>query len=155
MGWVTFFIWLIIAVCCIFIELIGTDFVFLMLAGGAIGGAVIGLFFPSSLLAQVLVGAVVAVVLLLVLRPVIKRHLIKDLPAEKMNIDAVVGKRCRIVTPVNRDSGLVYLNGSQWSARTDTSDILPVGEYAYVDYVDGATVVVVRELSQHITCRKK
>lgn len=145
MGWMTFFIWLIIGVVCVFIELAGTDFVFLMLAGGTLGGAITGLFFPGNILAQVLAFGVVSVVLLLVLRPYLKTHLQQDLPSTPMNIDSVINKRCRVLSTVTAEDGLVDIVGAQWSARCNPDEMFTTGEYAYVDRVDGATVILRRE----------
>lgn len=142
MGWTVFFIWLIIAVICVIIELVGTDFVFLMAGGGAVGAAVVGLFFPDSILLQVIAFAAVSALLLVLVRPALKRHLNRDLPATKMNIDAVVAQRCTVIEEVTRDSGRVLLNGNEWTAKSPTNYVYSVGETAYVREVDGASLVL-------------
>lgn len=135
--------WLVIAVISIIIELVGTDFVFLMIGGGAIGAGVSALA-TDSLTIQLAVFAVLSLALLLILRPIIKRHLQRDLPNQKMNIDAVAGRPCHAVTDVTCDGGRVSINGEAWTAKTVGDEVLPKGAKGTVTDVDGATAIVTR-----------
>lgn len=136
-----FIVWLIVAVVCALIELMGTDFVFLMLAGGALGAAVAALF-THSLLIQVIVFGVLATALLLILRPILRNHLTHDLPNRKMNIHSIVGRSCQTLSPVTPDGGQVTINGDTWTAKTQNNEFLVKGQKATVIDIDGATVIV-------------
>jgi membrane protein implicated in regulation of membrane protease activity len=55
----------------------------------------------------------------------------------------LVGREAVVLTRVTRDSGLVRLNGSDWSARAkDPTQDLPEGTRVSVLAIEGATAVV-------------
>ncbi|MDY6143611.1 MAG: NfeD family protein [Arcanobacterium sp.] len=138
MAWA---IWGVIAVVLLIIELVTVDFTFIMLAGGALVAALISLG-TDSLIAQVLGFAIVALVLLLFVRPVIKRHLEpkRDIPS---NVYALAGKGGRALTQITESSGRVTIGGEEWSAKTQSGSI-PAGENVVINRVEGVTVVVQR-----------
>lgn len=140
-GW-SWMVWLGIALVLVAIETVTVDFTFLMLAGGAAGGAVAAaLGAPPAL--QAIVAALVAVALLAIVRPWLKRRFTATTPAQVMGAAANVGRSAVAIDRVNPDGGQVKLAGETWSARTLGDDIEP-GEEVVVDSIEGATAIVRR-----------
>lgn len=133
--------WLIGAGVLAGAEVLSTNLVLIMLAGGAAGGgvaALIGLPVPVQGIVAILVG----LALLLGVRPVAKRHLLSH-DVQRTNADALVGKKAVVLQPVDGQGGRVRLNGAEWSARSvDEHRVIDVGRTVQVIEISGATAVV-------------
>ena len=134
--------WLGLALVLGAVEVISVDFVFVMLAGGAVAGSVaaaVGLEFPVQVVAAVMV----ATALLLTVRPVVRRHF--TVPDGNGGIGAVaqVGRTALVLQTVTEHDGRVKLGGETWSARTppDAAVCLP-GQEVRVVAIKGATAIV-------------
>jgi membrane protein implicated in regulation of membrane protease activity len=134
--------WLGIALILGAVEAATVDFVFLMLAGGAIAGAVVAaLGAPVEL--QVIVTVVVAAVLLLLIRPIItKRFMVADV-SNTIGARSLVGRTARVIQTVTQNDGRVKLGGETWSARTpDSGAVYQPGQEVRVVSIEGATAIV-------------
>lgn len=138
-GWLA---WVGLALVLGAIEVVSVAFVFVMLAGGALAGAVaaaIGLSFPG----QVIMAVSVATGLLLIVRPMVTSHFM--VPEGHGDIGAVaqVGRSAVVLQTVTEHDGRVKLGGETWSARTtpNTSACLP-GQEVRVVSIEGATAIV-------------
>ncbi|MEP7016854.1 MAG: NfeD family protein [Actinomycetota bacterium] len=137
-GWLA---WVGLALVLGAIEVVSVAFVFLMLAGGALAGALAATFgFPLAV--QVISAVFVAVALLLGVRPIIKgRFMVPD----RGDIGAVaqVGRVAMVLQTVTEHDGRVKLGGETWSARTapDAEACLP-GQEVRVVSIEGATAIV-------------
>ena len=134
--------WVGLALALGAIEAASVDFVFLMLAGGSLAGALAaaaGLGFPV----QVVAAVTVAAALLLTVRPIVQRHFM--VPEGNGGIGAVaqVGRSALVLQTVTEHDGRVKLGGETWSARTapDTAVCLP-GQEVRVVAIEGATAIV-------------
>ncbi len=133
--------WLGLAFVLGTVETMTLDLVFLMLAGGAVAGAV-----AAAVGAPVLLAAIVAIVfsaaLLGVVRPVAMRHLRQPL-GTRTGVAALVGKRAVVLERVDGRSGRVKLAGETWSARAYSADqVMEAGETVDVIEIEGATALV-------------
>ncbi|GAA6526795.1 NfeD family protein [Intrasporangium sp. DVR] len=134
-------VWLGVALVLVAVEAATVDFTFLMLAGGALGGsaaAAVG----APFLVQAIVAAIVAVVLLVTVRPWLKRRFTVE-QHHRMGAEANLGRSAYVLDRVTSSNGRVKLAGETWSART-TGDSIEPGEEVVVDAIEGATVVVSR-----------
>jgi len=133
--------WLAAALTAGVIEVAPVDFIFLMIAGGALisaGSAAIGLPF----FAQVIVFAIASGALLVTVRPPLK-HWATRTPHSVTGVHALIGRDARVVETVSERGGLVKLAGEQWTARTEAAEsVLEVGSTVRVVRIDGATAVV-------------
>ncbi|GAB3162046.1 NfeD family protein [Myceligenerans halotolerans] len=124
------------------IEITTLDFVFIMFAGGALaaaGAAGAG----QPLWVQVIVFTVVSTVLLVTLRPPLKRYLSRGGPETLTNAEAHVGRTASVVEEVTDVGGMVKLMGEVWTARAaEGSPPLAEGSTVQVVRIDGATAVV-------------
>ena len=125
------------------IEVVTSDFVFIMLAGGALGGsaaAALGASFPL----QAVVAVAVAGVLLGVVRPVAKRKFTARPEGVVIGTASYIGRSAFVLETVTGQGGRVRVGGETWSATT--SDAVPPepGDEVRVVRIDGATAVVTK-----------
>jgi membrane protein implicated in regulation of membrane protease activity len=133
--------WLGVAVVLGIVETTTMDLVFLMLAGGALAGALASAV-GAPLLLQAVVAVVATAALLGVVRPVAKRHLRTPLEA-RTGVAALVGRDALVTAKVDAHSGQVKLAGEIWSARAfDDREVIEPGARVHVVEIDGATAVV-------------
>lgn len=134
-------VWLGIALVLVGVEAATVDFTFLMLAGGALGGSVAAAF-GAPFLVQAIVSAGVAIVMLVTVRPWLKRRFtVKE--HHRMGAEANLGRSGYVLDRVTTTSGQIKLAGETWTARTRGETIEP-GEEVVVEAIDGATAVVSR-----------
>ena len=133
--------WVVAALVLGLVEVVTVDFIFIMLAAGALSGAVVALV-TDSLVAQALVAAAVSLLLLVLVRPVALRHLRQPIES-RTGTAALVGRTALVLERVDAHDGRVKIGGEVWSARSyDPSDILEPGTSAEVMLIDGAHAVV-------------
>jgi membrane protein implicated in regulation of membrane protease activity len=138
-GWLA---WLGLALALGAIEAASVDFVFIMLGGGALAGAVAaGLGAPIAV--QVVAALGVASGLVLMVRPIVQRHFLVPEGHGGIGVGAQVGRSALVLQTVTEQEGRVKLGGETWSARTapDTAACLP-GQEVRVVSIEGATAIV-------------
>lgn len=142
-AWVA---WLVVAVIFFIIEMMTLEFSFLMMGAGALTGMVASLT-GLPVWAQILIAVAAAVVLLLLLRPVLRKAIHRGGSTARSNVDALPGLNGEVVVPFERGTGQVLLaNGETWTARLSSTTAirdLDVGERVVVTTIEGATAVVV------------
>ncbi|MCW2507966.1 MAG: uncharacterized protein JWP68_1114 [Modestobacter sp.] len=135
-------LWLIAAGLFAAGEVASLDLVLLMFAGGALGGmvvALVGLGVPFQLLAFLVVSAA----LLVVVRPVAKRHLIDRTPEQIDGVAAYVGRTAVVSHRVDNTAGRVRLGSDEWSARTQLDDeVFDVGDEVRIVQIEGPIAYV-------------
>ncbi len=136
--------WLVIALVLAAVEIATVDLIFLMLAGAAVAAGISQLL-GLELLGQGIVFAIVALVLLGLVRPWAKNFLQRRTPDVLTNAQALVGKPALVTQLVTVNGGQVRLDGEIWSARLApaTAAALAVGTPVTVVQIDGATAVVI------------
>lgn len=142
-AWV---IWLIAAGVLAGAELLTLDLVLLMLAGGALGGvatALVGL----PVIAQLGAFIIVALGLLVFVRPIAKRHLTSRTPEQIDGADVYVGRVGIVTEPVDHVGGRIKLGGDVWSAVSEAKgQTFEVGQSVRIMEVRGATAIVAESL---------
>ncbi|WP_022892124.1 NfeD family protein [Agromyces subbeticus] len=139
-------VWLVLILAFATIEIFTLEMTFLMLALGSVAGLLSGLF-GIPWWAQFIVAALVAIALILTLRPSLLRMLRRGGDPARSNVDALIGADGQVIRTVTPAGGQVKLqNGDVWTARlspiTEQADVA-VGERVLVTGIDGATAVVV------------
>ncbi|MGK2348036.1 NfeD family protein [Actinomyces sp. W5033] len=140
--------WLGGALVLAVVETLSADLTFIMIAGGALGGAVAaGL--GANLTVQVIVFAAVSVLLLFLVRPWAKAQLVRRTPNMLTNVEAKIGREATALTAVDLRGGRVLLAGEEWSARlaeprpgTPEPRAVAAGAHVRVVAVDGAVALV-------------
>ena len=133
--------WLGVALAMAAVEAVTVDFVFIMLALGALAGAIAS-YFGADFVISAPIAVAVAVGLLFTLRPMLRRRLRPTRDNTDIGPRSVVGQTGFVVEPVSESQGLVKVHGDLWSARTDVRMTLPLGSPVHVIDLQGATLLV-------------
>jgi membrane protein implicated in regulation of membrane protease activity len=139
---VSWIVWLIVAAVLGVAELLTMTFAFGLIAVAAVVAAVVGVF-HLDLAVQLAAFVVAAGAGLGFVRPVAIRHL-KQPPALRTGVAALVGRSAIVLEEVNEHSGRVRIEGEEWSSRPylDESLVIPVGTKVDVMQIKGATALV-------------
>jgi membrane protein implicated in regulation of membrane protease activity len=134
-------IWLIVALGLAGAEALTGDMFLLMLGGGALAAAGSSWLLDLPIWTDGAVFLVVSVLLLLLVRPALRRRLTpKSLTT---GIKALEGKTALVLDRVARDEGQIKVDGQVWTARPlNEGDVFEPGERVTVMHIDGATAVV-------------
>ena len=140
MNWEAIF-WLAAMVIFMAAEAMTVTLVSIWFAVGALGAILVALL-GGGLILQVTVFLALAVVLLMGLRGVVRKHFTPRII--KTNIDSVIGATGIVITPVNNIAALgqVQVGGMEWSARSTTGSHIPAGAVVKVDKIEGVKVFV-------------
>jgi membrane protein implicated in regulation of membrane protease activity len=135
-------LWLIAAGLFAAGEVLSLDLVLLMFAGGAVGGMVVALA-GAAVVWQLVAFIAVSALLLAVVRPIAKRHLVERTPLQLDGVDTLIGRTARVTRAVDYSGGRIRMGADEWTARSQHSgEAFPVGETVRILQVDGATAVV-------------
>jgi membrane protein implicated in regulation of membrane protease activity len=135
-------IWLIVALGLAGAEALTGDMFLLMLGGGALAAAGSSWLLEPPIWADGAVFLVVSVLLLVLVRPALRRRLT---PGESLptGVKALEGKSALVLDRVARDAGQVKVDGQVWTARSmNDGDVFEPGDRVTVVQIDGATAVV-------------
>ncbi|WP_040779867.1 NfeD family protein [Nocardia pneumoniae] len=134
--------WLVAGILLAAAEMLTGDLTLLMLGVAALGTAGVSAAAGTSVVADAIVFAVISGVLLLGVRPIVRRRFGTP-PPTPTNVDALPGKTALVLEQVAEHSGQVKLGGEVWTARPmDVSEVYEPGTTVYVMKIDGATAVV-------------
>ena len=137
-------LWLIAAGLLTAGEMASLDLVLLMLAGGAVGGMGVALA-GGEVWMQVVAFIVVSLGLLLVVRPVAKRHLTQRTPEQIDGVEVYVGRTAEVSERVTDTAGQVRMGHDEWSARTQLDgEAYDVGQVVRIVQIEGPIAYVSR-----------
>ena len=136
--------WLMIAVALGVLELLSTDLILIMLAGGALVGMVIALF-GGAVGVQIVLALATALGLLALLRPSMV-HRLHAGPTLRTGAEALIGERAIVLEPLSHVApGRVKIGGEVWTAKPyDEDDLIEAGAAVDVVSIKGATAYVLR-----------
>jgi membrane protein implicated in regulation of membrane protease activity len=136
--------WLMIAVALGVLELLSTDLILIMLAGGALVGMFVALV-GVGVSVQIVLALATAVGLLAVIRPNMVRRLHAG-PTLRTGAEALIGQRGFVLEPLSHMTpGRVKIGGEVWSAKPyDEDDQIEPGTAVDVVSIKGATAYVLR-----------
>ncbi len=137
-GWA---LWLVVFLILAGIEMLTLDLFFIMMSAGALA-SLASSFMGAQLWLQIIVFCVVALAMIVFIRPVALNHLHKDHDEHSTNIDRLIGRSAVVVQAVTEHSGLVKIGGDTWTARTRGPAELSTGQAVVVGAIEGATAVV-------------
>ncbi len=139
-------IWLVFALALAGAEALTGDMFLLMLSGGALAAAGSSWLLDWPIWADGAVFLVVSILLLVLVRPALKRRLTSG-KGMLDPVKALEGKSALVLDRVGRHEGQVKLDGEVWTARPlNDDDIYEPGDHVTVMHIDGATAVVWRDV---------
>jgi len=134
-------LWIAAAVLLIIMEMFGGGFYLACIAVGCTFGALVSAIFGSGAL-SVGVAAVVSLVAMVFVRPLAKSHFMSG-PADRTNIDAIIGKQVEVVDAILENGrGRVKQGGDVWPAVDVEGQAHAVGTILKIVARNGGTVVV-------------
>lgn len=134
--------WLILFIVLLVIEIFTMGLTTIWFAGGALAAllmAVIGF----GLLVQAVVFLAVSVVLLVMTRPIAVKYF--NTERQKTNAESLIGLQAVVLQDVDtlHASGLVEVNGQEWSAKTDEADgYIPKDSVVSIEGIQGVKLIV-------------
>jgi membrane protein implicated in regulation of membrane protease activity len=139
-------VWIALILILGVIEIFALDFIFLMLAAGAAGG-LISTLLGAPLWLSVVIAAVIALLLIGLVRPALLRLLGRGADPHRTGVAGLIGMTGSVAVAFSSTApGQVRLaNGETWSARlTEDSPttLPPLGTRVVVTAIDGSTAVV-------------
>ena len=135
-------LWLIAAGLFAAGEVASLDLVLLMFAGGALGGMSAALLTDNVYL-QLVAFIVVSTSLLVVVRPIAKRHLVDRTPEQIDGVAVYVGRTAVVSERVDQESGRVRMGHDEWTARTQLDgETYEIGDEVRIVQIEGPIAYV-------------
>lgn len=137
--------WLIIAAGMVVAEIISLGLTTIWFAGGALITALVA-HLGAHWILQIIVFAIVSLILLFFTRPIAQKHMMKN--NEKTNVESLIGQTCIVTEEINnlKATGTVMINGLEWTARAENSDIIEKDVEVEVHSVSGVKLIVTKKV---------
>jgi len=134
-------LWIAAMVIFVMIEALTVELITIWFALGSLGALIANLAGAGTQL-QFAVFIVVSVVVLLTVRPIVKRVLHKDI--QPTNADRCIGQTALVTEEIDniKATGLVKVGGIEWTARASGGEVIPLGENVLVERIEGVKVFV-------------
>ena len=137
----TWIVWLVLAAVLGAAELLTATLALGLIAVAALVAAIVGAI-HLSLLAQLIAFVLTAVAGLGLVRPFAVRH-IRQPPALRTGVSALVGRPAIVLEETTAHAGRVRIGGEEWSSRSyDDTLVIPAGATVDVMQIEGATALV-------------
>lgn len=137
----TSLIWLILGVVLLGVEMVTLTAAFGVLGVAALVTAVVAAL-GLSLPVQFLVFAVTATIGGLLIRPLVRRHMLRP-ESQHFGVAALIGRPAYVVSEVSGLDGRVRIGGEEWTARAyDETEVIPAGATVDVLEIRGSTALV-------------
>ncbi len=139
-------VWLSVFVLALIVELSTQSLTSVWFCGGAVA-ALIFTYIPNvPFFVEIIVFFVVSIVLLVSLRPLSKKILLKNQKEERMNVDAIVGKKGVILKEIKElDAGEVRIDSVIWSCLSEDGSEIEKEERVVVTKIIGNRLYVKKE----------
>ena len=140
MNWAAV-VWFALMVLFLLVEVNTVSLVSVWFIAGALVAMIASLLGAQVWLQSVLFFAVLAV-LLLALRPTLKKHVTPKLV--KTNVDAIIGTEGIVTATIDNLSatGQVKLGAMEWTARSTDGEVIEKGTVVQVNRIEGVKVFV-------------
>lgn len=134
-------IWLIALSIFIVVEIITLGLATIWFACGALAAFIASLF-GVSIPVQFVLFAVVSLASLFTVRPYVARKFTSE--RTKTNYESLIGKSARVVETIDnyKETGVVYINGLEWTARAVDDATIDAGKIAEIIEIRGVKVIV-------------
>jgi membrane protein implicated in regulation of membrane protease activity len=134
--------WLLLAAIFLIVEIVSLGLTSIWFTGGSFVAAIAAAC-GANVTVQIVLFAVVSIVLLVLTRPLAKRHL--DAKTEKTNAEALIGQTALVLQEINNrlETGQAKVNGMEWTARAgEDTEIIPPGAIVSIVDIQGVKLIV-------------
>lgn len=133
-------IWLVITVICIVIEAVTLSLTTIWFAISAFLMIFIA-FTPIPFVAQLTIFVVVALVLLVFTRPIVKKKL--DQKKISTNYRRIIGQPAIVTKKISfMEKGIIKINGMEWTAAVSEEITIDAGSKCIIEKIEGVTAYV-------------
>ena len=136
------FVWLLLLIVFIIVELATMGLTTIWFAAGALVAALAAAVNAPPVV-QVGLFLIVSIVLLLFTRPLAVRFFNKE--RIKTNVESLVGRQAIVISEIDNLEGIgqVTVGGQEWAARSlDENSKIPVGTVVFVRAINGVKLLV-------------
>lgn len=136
--------WLMSFVVLLVIEIVTLGLTTVWFALGAIA-AFLAAYVGTSILVQIIVFLIVSIVLLIVTRPIVMKHF--NQKRERTNAESLIGQKAIVIETIDsiHSVGRVEVNGMEWAAKTDESDVIEKDTIVSIKGIQGVKLIVEKE----------
>ena len=136
-----FYIWIILMVLAVIIEIATTDLTSIWFAVGALFALLLNLFVHDNFIwLQVMLFAIVSIAAIFVIKPIIKKKMSSD--KVETNVNALVGKTVVVMSSISlHNPGSIKTEGIEWTAITEDESFEP-GDMVEIVGITGNTILV-------------
>ncbi len=137
-------LWLVLAIVLFVVEAAVPGLVCIWFALGAVAAMVVS-FFVANTAVQLIVFVLVAAILLVATRGLVKKYLKGK--AERTNADRFVGQDAIVIETVDnlKNTGRVSIYGFEWKAASVDQSVLETGSVVTIQEIRGVTARVVKK----------
>lgn len=134
-------LWFAVIVIAMIFEAATATLFSIWFAGGALV-ALISAFLGAPEWLQIVLFLIVSAALLAATRPLAKKFI--NSRKQATNFDRIIGTTCPVTEAVDNRSGqgTVYVDGKQWSARSESGESIPEGANVEIVRIEGVKVIV-------------
>ncbi len=136
------YVWLIILIVAILLEVASTALVSIWFGVGALAGFVAALL-GAPIWLQVPIAIVFSVVMLIFTRPLLKKLMVKA--PTPTNSELLIGKTATVTETIDMKTagGRVSVNGVNWGGISENGDVIEAGQLVTIKEIKGSKLVVV------------
>lgn len=136
--------WLIVFVILLVVEIATMALTTVWFAGGALA-AFLAAYIGFGVVVQVLVFLIVSILLLVLTRPLAVKFFNQE--RQKTNAESLIGQKAVVKEEVNtlQATGRVEVNGMEWSAKTDESEVIEADTIVVIRGIQGVKLIVEKE----------
>ena len=134
-------VWLVLLIVFLVAEAATVTITSLWFAAGALVALIAGTL-GAKFWVQVVLFLAVSALLLIALRPIIKKHFTPKLTPT--NVDAIIGSRGYVTSDIDNmaATGTVKLGAMEWTARSADGKVIPTGTLIQVERIEGVKAIV-------------
>ena len=139
-----FWIWFVVAVAFLFIEMMTTDLVSIWFAASAVLMGIIAAIFEELHLGwQIGIFAALSTVLFLATRKFVKKFFKRN-KEQETNLELIVGHNAVVTGEIDNlfEKGEIKINGLFWSARSVDCEKIAEGEIVTIEKISGNKALV-------------
>ena len=133
--------WLFLFVVLLVLEIATMGLTSVWFAGGALI-AFFAAYIHWGIGLQIVLFLAVSILLLVLTRPIAVKYFNQE--REKTNVDSLIGQNAVVLEEINtiKATGRVEVNGMEWSAKTEHTEIIEVNTVVSIKGIQGVKLIV-------------
>ena len=133
--------WLVLFVVLLVVEIATMGLTTVWFAGGALI-AFFAAYIHQGIGLQIVLFLAVSILLLVLTRPIAVKYFNQE--REKTNVDSLIGQNAVVLEEINtiKATGRVEVNGMEWSAKTEHTEIIEVNTVVSIKGIQGVKLIV-------------